>query len=153
MSKLRSLRGFLLFFSAMLVQPVWADGHCELEIEASDMMQFSTLSMEASSSCAEVTVTLVHVGRLPKEGMGHNWVLTTSADFMPVAQAGMKAGLANNYLPADDSRIIAGSDIIGGGESTSVTFSTTGLSAGESYTYFCSYPGHWGIMKGSFTLI
>ena len=116
-------------------------------------MQFNTMAMEAPSSCAEITVTLVHTGNLPKEAMGHNWVLTTDSDFMPVAQAGMGAGLANNYLPPGDDRVIAATNIIGGGESTSVTFSTSGLAAGQSYTYFCSFVGHWAVMKGSFKLV
>ena len=130
-----------------------AISECQLTIEATDTMQYNTLEMSAPASCEEVTVTLVHTGRLPKEGMGHNWVLTTSADFNDVANAGMREGLSNNYIPAGDARVIAGSAIIGGGDSTSVTFSTSGMSADESYTYFCSFPGHWGMMKGSFKLV
>ena len=40
--------------------------------------------------------------------------------------------------------------MIGGGETTAVSFSTTGIEVGEKYTFFCSYPGHWGIMKDVF---
>ena len=126
---------------------------CELTIEANDRMQFSTLTMEAPASCAEITVTLTHTGQLPREGMGHNWVLTTSGDFNDVANEGMKAGLANNYMPVDDGRVIAGTEIIGGGDTASVTFSTAGMRAGGEYTYFCSFPGHWGMMKGAFKLV
>ena len=36
--------------------------------------------------------------------MGHNWVLSTDADFMPVVTAAAGAGLANNYVLADDNR-------------------------------------------------
>ena len=85
--------------------------------------------------------------------MGHNWVLTTAGDFNDVANEGMKAGLANNYMPVGDSRVIAGTEIIGGGDTASVTFSTSGMTAGEAYTYFCSFPGHWGMMKGAFKLV
>ncbi len=84
--------------------------------------------------------------------MGHNWVLTTEADFKGVAMDGGSAGLKNNYLKEGDTRVLAATAIIGGGESTSVTFSTDGLTAGTAYTFFCSFPGHWGIMKGTFTL-
>tara|TARA_Y100000591_G_scaffold326210_2_gene348479 strand:+ start:259 stop:723 length:465 start_codon:yes stop_codon:yes gene_type:complete len=129
------------------------DASCELTIEANDRMQFSALTMEAPASCTEITVTLTHTGQLPREGMGHNWVLTTSADFNDVANEGMKAGLANNYMPVGDARVIAGTEIIGGGDTTSVTFSTSGMTAGGEYTYFCSFPGHWGIMRGAFKLV
>ena len=140
---------FLLFSFEVTAQ----DASCELMIEANDRMQFSSLAMEAPASCMEVTVTLTHTGQLPREGMGHNWVLTTSADFNDVANEGMKAGLANNYMPVGDPRVIAGTEIIGGGDTASVTFSTSSMTAGGEYTYFCSFPGHWGMMKGSFKLV
>lgn len=129
-----------------------ANAECQLTIEGNDAMQYDTLEMSAPASCSEVTVTLVHAGKLPKEAMGHNWVLTASGDFNDVANLGMRAGLANNYIP-DDSRVIAGSEVIGGGGTTSVTFSTDGMTAGADYTYFCSFPGHWGMMKGAFKLV
>ena len=75
-----------------VVEEAAANPDCQLTIEASDTMQYNILEMSAPASCAEVTVTLVHTGRLPKEGMGHNWVLTTSADFNDVANAGMREG-------------------------------------------------------------
>ena len=135
------------------MKEVDANSECQLTIEATDSMQYSELEMSAPSSCSEVTVTLVHVGRLPKEAMGHNWVLTASSDFNDVANLGMRAGLAANYIPEGDPRVIAGSEVIGGGATTSVTFSTDGMNAGDDYTYFCSFPGHWGMMKGAFKLV
>ena len=75
--------------------------------------------------------------------MGHNWVLTKKADFQSVAQAGASAGMENDYVPPDDDRVIAATEIIGGGESTSVTFSIADLNPDEPYQFFCSFPGHW----------
>ena len=49
-----------------------------------------------------------------------------------------------------DARVIAHTKIIGGGQTTSVTFPTSKLKKGEAYTFFCSFPGHWSIMKGAF---
>ena len=100
-----------------------------------------------SADCGEVTINLVHTGALPVTVMGHNWVLTTTADYMDVAAAGQAAG-APEYLPAGDDRILAATDLIGGGEETSVTFSLAGLEAGGDYTYFCTFPGHYVLMNG-----
>ena len=144
-----ALAAFFLFSIEASAQDI----SCELTIEANDRMQFSALTMEAPASCTEVTVKLTHTGQLPREGMGHNWVLTASGDFNDVANEGMKAGLANNYMPVGDTRVIAGTEIIGGGDTASVTFSTSGMTAGDEYTYFCSFPGHWGMMKGAFKLV
>ena len=126
---------------------------CEQTIESNDMLQFNLKEMAISSNCSEVTVILKHTGQLPVTIMGHNWVLTDTNEFMAVAQAGGAAGPAAGYLPEDDSRVIAASSMIGGGETTSVTFSTSGLAASGDYTFFCSFPGHYAIMKGSFKII
>ena len=48
-----------------------------------------------------------------------------------------------------DARVLATTKLIGGGESSSVTFKTDGL-AGKDLTFFCSFPGHFAMMKGSF---
>ena len=126
---------------------------CEQTIESNDMLQFNLKEMAISSNCSELTVILKHTGQLPVNIMGHNWVLTDNNDFMAVAQAGGAAGPAANYLPEGDSRVIAASSMIGGGETTSVTFSTSGLAASGDYTFFCSFPGHYAIMKGSLKII
>ena len=137
----------LLIIATVSVESIAAD--CEQVIEGNDALQFNSKTMTVSASCETVTVTLKHTGQLPANIMGHNWVLTKSSDFMPVAQAGASAGLDNNYVPQNDSRVIAYSKIIGGGESTTVTFSASDLSINENYTFFCSFPGHYAIMQGS----
>jgi|TARA_B100000959_G_scaffold158442_1_gene166072 azurin len=141
----------LLILSTLSLESIAAD--CEQVIESNDALQFNSKAMTVSAACETVTVTLKHTGQLPAKIMGHNWVLTKSSDFMAVAQAGGAAGPQNNYVPQEDSRVIAYSKIIGGGESTTVTFSTTDLSSSESYTFFCSFPGHYAIMQGSLTVI
>ena len=125
---------------------------CNQVIEGNDMLQFNLKEMVVSSSCSDITVTLKHTGAMPANVMGHNWVLTNTADFMPVAQAGGGAGLGNNYVPVNDARVIAASAVIGGGAETSVTFSGDLLTAGGDYTFFCSFPGHYAIMKGLFVV-
>ena len=130
-----------------------AEDSCEQVIEGNDMLQFNLKEMKVSTACDSVTVTLKHTGVMAAEIMGHNWVLTSDADFMPVATAAAGAGLENNYVPVGDDRVLAATSIIGGGEETSVTFSIGSFSAGDNYTFFCSFPGHYAIMKGSFKVI
>jgi len=141
----------LLILSTISLESFSAD--CEQVIEGNDALQFNSKAMSVSASCETVTVTLKHTGQLPANIMGHNWVLTKSSDYMDIGMAGMAAGLENDYVPQNDSRVIAYSKIIGGGESTTVTFSTADLSGSEEYTFFCSFPGHYAIMQGSLTVI
>lgn len=122
---------------------------CELVIEGTDQMSFSAKKMTAPASCETVKVTLKHTGSLAKDMMGHNWVLTRKDDMQAIIKAGAAAGLDNDYLPQGDDRIIAATEVIGGGETAEVEFSTADLQ-GEKLTFFCSFPGHSGMMKGSF---
>ena len=121
---------------------------CKLEIAGNDAMQFDKKELDVAADCTQVELTLTHTGKLPAAAMGHNWVLVKTADVTAVANAGMSAGLANNYLTPDDPRVIASTKIIGGGQSTTVTFPTSKLTKGGDYTFMCTFPGHYVIMKG-----
>jgi azurin len=134
----------------MLCGTAWGQ-ECTQTIEGNDLLQFNLPEIKVSADCADVTINLVHTGALPATVMGHNWVLTTTADYMPVAAAGQAAG-APEYLPAGDPRIMANTQLVGGGEETSVTFSLSGLEAGGDYTFFCSFPGHYVLMNGKFII-
>lgn len=131
--------------------PAWA-ADCAAEVEANDAMQFNKATLAVPASCKQFTVKLKHVGKLPKAAMGHNWVLTKAADAQGATSDGIAAGAAKDYVKDKDARVIAHTKLIGGGESDSVTFSTAALKAGESYAYFCSFPGHAALMKGTLTL-
>jgi azurin len=123
---------------------------CELRISANDLMQYSTKQMTAGPGCTEIKVTLHDTGKLPRSVMGHDWVLVASRDLDAVANAGLAAGLADNYQKPGDPRIIAATKVIGGGQSTSVTFPASKLKKGGSYMYLCTFPGHNVLMRGVF---
>jgi len=125
-----------------------AEKTCNLAIEGNDLMKYNVTEMKVDADCTEVEVTLKHVGKLAKQTMGHNWVLAKTSDYTAVANAGMAAGLDKDYLPPDDKRIIAHTKVVGGGESTSVKFPVSTLTKGGDYTFFCSFPGHYGLMRG-----
>jgi len=123
---------------------------CKLEINANDSMQYDKKTLAVPASCKEVTVTLHNVGKLPANAMGHNWVLVNTADLAALATASMGVGLADNYVPANDKRVLAHTKIVGGGQATSVTFATAGLKAGGDYSFLCTFPGHNALMRGTF---
>ena len=125
---------------------------CSVDIEGNDAMQFNKPAIEVSKTCKKFTVNLKHAGKLPKAAMGHNWVLTKTADVQAVATDGIAAGIAKQHVKDGDTRVIAHTKLIGGGEAASLTFAVNKLKAGDDYTFFCSFPGHSGIMKGALTL-
>src|SRR5690606_9524937 len=90
---------------ALCAGPVFA-ADCAVTVEANDAMQYNTKSIDVPASCTDFSVTLKHVGKLPKASMGHNWVLSLPADEPAITAEAIKAGAANDYLKADDPRII-----------------------------------------------
>ena len=143
----------LLYITAfLLLSRVASADVCKLTITATDQMRFEQQTLQVDGQCTEVEVTLHNSGKLPANIMGHDWVLTKTADMTAVANAGMGAGLANSFQRPGDKRIIAATKIIGGGENAMVQFSTAQLEPGVSYSYFCSAPGHFSVMKGRFVM-
>ncbi|MGP0172279.1 azurin [Pseudomonas sp. NCHU5208] len=147
------LRKFALLAALGLASTPLLAAECAVDVESTDQMTYNTQAISISKSCKTFTVNLKHVGSLPKTAMGHNWVLSKTADMPGIASDGIGAGPAANYIKAGDERVIAHTDLIGGGESTSVTFDVSKLAAGEDYSFFCSFPGHYSIMKGSVKLV
>lgn len=143
----RALRGALALLLLLPATGAFART-CDLSIGSNDAMRFDRNELRVAADCTQVRLTLRHTGRQMAAAMGHNWVLTRTADYRPVAIAGGRANLASSYLPAGDKRVIAHTKVIGGGETTSVTFPTAGLTRGGDYTFFCSFPGHWNVMRG-----
>lgn len=142
---------FILLLGAAAAGSVQA-ADCEVTVDSTDQMRFDTELIEMDASCEEFTVHLTHSGSMAENVMGHNWVLTLAEDMQSVANDGITAGLDNDYLKPGDERVIANTEIIGGGEETSVTFDTSGLSADKEYQFFCSFPGHSALMKGAFVV-
>ena len=133
--------------------PLWAQSPaCSLTVQSNDAMQFSTRHITVPKACKQFTVELVHTGKLPRNAMGHNWVLTKTADMRAVDSDGMDAGVDKGFLVPGDKRVIATTKLIGGGERDKVSVDVARLNAGEAYTFFCSFPGHSSIMKGTLAL-
>jgi azurin len=127
-----------------------------IEIAGNDQMQFvigdkrsgptSNLVIEAKAG-EELKVVLKNVGTLPKEAMGHNWVLLTAgADGMAFSTAAV-AAKATEYIPeSHKAQVIAATKLIGPRETAEVTFKVP--AAGE-YPFICSFPAHYAVgMKG-----
>ena len=148
MKVIRSLAVISLL--AMAGNAFAADKVCKLEITGTDAMQFDKKELSVAGDCTQVEVTLHHSGKLPAQAMGHNWVLAKTADVAGVSSDGIAAGFANDHIKKDDARVIAHTKIVGGGQTTSITFPTSALTKGGAYTFFCSFPGHSSIMKGVF---
>ena len=114
-------------------------------VNSDDQMRFDTDEIKVSAG-SKVELTLNHTGSFPKESMGHNLViLSAGVDLNDYAQRAMSAS-DNNYV-IDGDETIAGTIVIGGGESTTITFDAP---AAGTYQFVCTFPGHFFNMQGNF---
>lgn len=123
--------------------------HCSFNLEGNDAMQYNVKNIDVPKSCAEFTINLKHTGTMPVAAMGHNVVIAKTSDINGVAADG--ATVQPDHVKAGDARVIAHSKMVGGGQSTSVTFDTSKIADG-GYSFFCTFPGHSVMMQGTLTL-
>lgn len=142
----------LLGMAAALPAHAASTDACAVTIQGQPGKKFSLQRIDVPATCERFTVHLVHTGKKPKELAGHNWVLVRTAQIDGVIRDGLQAGPVADYLPQHDSRIIAATPMLGGGERASVSFPTARLQAGTDYTFFCSYPSHSMHMRGTLVL-
>jgi len=122
---------------------------CSVTVESTDQMSYTSKEFTVDKSCKEFTVKLTHSGKLPKNVMGHNLVISKTADMQAIATEGMTQGIDKGYLKEDNANIIAHTVMIGAPEKeTEVKFDTSKLEAGGDYSFFCTFPGHISMMKG-----
>ena len=89
-----------------------------------------------------VKLTLTNHMTLPKEVMGHNWVLLTAGTDVAAFAAAAAPEVANGYIPAKmKDKVLAVIGVLGPNETGEVAF-TAPAQAGN-YPFLCSFPGHF----------
>lgn len=136
---------------------------CSMLIFGTDRMQFvdskdkMVREIKVPHSCKKFTFKFSYKGTMSSTIMGHNIIVTEESHRDVVSSNALKQGKKNNYLPDNsvNSHVIAASTkTLGGGaqdfhkEDIIVTMSK--VDPNKKYTYFCSFPGHSLMMKGSF---
>lgn len=120
----------------------------KITLNANDKMQFDQTELNVYAG-QTVELTLNHTGTMPKEAMGHNFTLLANGTDMAKFGEEAAKNKENDYLPTDMSSVLAHTDLIGGGESTTITFAAPEKG---TYDFLCSFPGHYSIMKGKFNV-
>ncbi len=147
---MKTLRYFAIIFLIFPLQLL--AGTCEVTVSGSDSMMYDVNEIKMDVSCGEFKLVLNHTGKLPANIMGHNVVVVKDSDFQTViGSINMIHSAEGGYLPSD-APVLLKTGLIGGGETTEVTVNASSFKTGESYTFFCSFPGHYAMMKGAFSL-
>ena len=132
----------MLLAIAMMSQPSAraADDEKLVTIVANDSLKFSVKEIDATPG-QKIHVQLTNQGTMPKDGMGHNWILLDSeSEAGPYATTALSAR-ASEYEPkALASHVLASIPLLGPKETGDVTFCAP-MKPGK-YPYICSCSGH-----------
>ena len=117
----------------------------KIDLEGRDDMTFDKTLFKVKAG-QEITLTLKNVGKLPAAAMSHNVViLAQGTDEQAFGEAAVTAK-ATDHIPASmASDVIAHTKLLGPGASDKITFK---LPDAGVYDFICSFPGHFGTMKG-----
>jgi len=107
-------------------------------------MKFSAIELNVKAN-EKVTLTLKNVGTAPITAMGHNWILLKDNTDLDAFEK--EANVAPDHIPANNPNILAHTKLLGPGQSDTIEFT---VPAG-SYTFICSFPGHYKTMTGILT--
>lgn len=122
------------------------DGVVEITIESNDQMKYNLSEIRAKAG-STVVLTLVNVGTMPKDAMGHNWTLLNAGiDHEEYASAAESAKDNGYQVKGRESDVIAHTAILGPGETETLTFTAP---AAGTYKYVCTFPAHYGTMNGT----
>lgn len=133
--------------SAAPTVPAPKAGPRVIEITANDQMKFSLTTIEAKAG-EEIKLILTNVGTMPREAMGHNWVLLKAGSDAAAFSTAAMAAKDTDYIPAAlKGQIVAHTALLGPRKSDEVTFTVP--PAGE-HPFLCSFPAHFMVgMKGT----
>lgn len=122
------------------------DNVANVVLSGNDLMKFDKDEIIVKAG-QKVKLTLRHIGKLDINVMGHNVVILKNGVIPAEFAAKAATERDNAYIPADSQDIIAHTELIGGGQVTSIEFDAP--EAG-TYEFLCSFPGHFAMMRGKF---
>ncbi|MGZ0015298.1 azurin [Yeosuana sp. AK3] len=122
------------------------DNVANIVLTANDMMQFNLKEIKVKAG-QKVRLTLRHIGKLDVNVMGHNFVLLKPEVDLIAFATSASTQKDNKYIPKGTEDVIAYTDIIGGGQVTTIEFDAPEVG---TYEFLCSFPAHYAMMRGLF---
>lgn len=119
----------------------------KIQAGVGNAMKFDLASIPVAPG-ETIKIVMTNATTLPKEVMGHNWVLLAAGTDVNAFAAAAAPEAANGYIPAKmKDKVLAAVKLLGPNETGEVTF--TAPTAPGSYPFLCSFPAHCQIgMKG-----
>lgn len=118
------------------------EGSANLQIGVQgNALEFDLSSLSAPAG-SEVVLTFDNVSIINQ----HNWVLVQAGTKDAVSADGAVAGPSNSWVPPDDERVLAQTQLLDPGESEEIRF----VLGPGTYQFVCTFPGHNTTMFGDF---
>lgn len=137
MKKLLLVLGLVVFGFTSFAQT-------KITVESSDQMKYNVSEIKVKAG-QSVTLTLKHVGKMPIQAMGHNLVVLQKGTNVAEFARSASSAKASGYVPTGSKSVIAATKLIGGGQTSTITFTAP---AKGTYDFICTFPGHFSMMKG-----
>ena len=115
-------------------------------ISADDFMKFDKNEIKVQAG-KKVRLTLRHTGKMDVKIMGHNVVILKQGVDITAFAAKAATESENAYIPLETEDVIAHTEMIGGGQTTTIEFEAPAVG---TYDFICSFPAHYAMMKGKF---
>jgi len=116
-----------------------------IKLDGMDDMKYDRTLFKVKAG-QKITLDFKNIGKQPAAAMSHNVViLQQGTDVQAFGEAAIPAA-ATEHIPASMSTdVIAHTKLLGPGESDEITFT---LPDAGVYDFICTFPGHFGTMKG-----
>jgi len=140
---------FLMGFTVQSTEEKKQIGPIKIVIQSNDLMKYDKSAINVEKGKA-YEITLKNVGKLPKVAMGHNLIILkpgiNALNFGQDLITKYGATVQNEWNPVKGSMfILKQTKMLGPGEQETlkIKFDKRG-----AYHYLCSFPGHFGQMRG-----
>ena len=115
-------------------------------LTGNDLMQYDKNEIRVKAG-QKVKLTLRHIGKMDINVMGHNVIILKQGVVPSEFAAKAATEKDNGYIPAGTQDIIAHTNLIGGGQVTTIEFDAPPVG---TYDFLCSFPAHFALMQGKF---
>jgi azurin len=116
-----------------------------IKLDGMDDMKYDRTLFKVKAG-QKITLDFKNIGKQPAAAMSHNVViLRQGTDVQAFGEAAIPAAATGHIPPSMTDDVIAHTKLLGPGETDQITFT---LPDPGVYDFICTFPGHFGTMKG-----
>jgi azurin len=116
-----------------------------IKLDGMDDMKYDRTLFKVKAG-QKITLDFKNIGKQPAAAMSHNVViLRPGTDVQAFGEAAIPAAKTEHIPPSMTEDVIAHTKLLGPGQSDQITFT---LPDAGVYDFICTFPGHFGTMRG-----